>query len=473
MQQIKRRLVSYYSFPIAAAIRCAVAAVSLSLVPLQTAAVSSPSATAPTVIAFPNPLTLGDAVTIALSHLPAVDSAREQIEQALGSREEARSEYYPNIVAGYQYSSGTQQQFGGHSATPGVTIPENTSQKGGGATLQVNQIILDSGAREDKNGVARQGVFVADDLYEDTRQRTILTVTEDYYNLLEADDLITVAQAQVTLFQQTVDLTNAQIQAGTVAQSQLYQANADLANARVSLVQDQNSMRTSAAALKIALGLESDVPVTLESLKGSNGLPDLPVAPASESLDALISSGNKSRQDLAAQSHTLEEQQFNLREAEQAEGITLSTSYGATEQATNDLGSRGLTTQLLLNASVPVFDGGLSHGAVRIGRAQLREAQDEYDTVTQQVRLDIEQAYDSRDAAYQAAVLAQDAVKSAQVNVDAAIAERKEGVGTTLEVTTAVATLAQAQNQYVAAVYNTYTTEAQLDRAVGRNDTVH
>jgi len=50
------------------------------------------------------------------------------------------------------------------------------------------------------------------------------------------------------------------------------------------------------------------------------------------------------------------------------------------------------------------------------------------------------------------------------------IASRKEGIGTVLDVTMAQATLTQAQSQYVSAVYNFYIADAQLQRAIGRND---
>ena len=90
--------------------------------------------------------------------------------------------------------------------------------------------------------------------------------------------------------------------------------------------------------------------------------------------------------------------------------------------------------------------------------------------VRQQIRLDTEQAYNTRATNLQATGLAQAAVTSAQVNYDAAVAARREGIGTVLDITTAQATLTQAQNQYVTAVYNFYTADAQLQRALGQND---
>ena len=51
-------------------------------------AVTTPKGTAPVPVTIPDPLTLDQAVSIALSHLPAVDSAHTQIDQANGIKEE-------------------------------------------------------------------------------------------------------------------------------------------------------------------------------------------------------------------------------------------------------------------------------------------------------------------------------------------------------------------------------------------------
>jgi outer membrane protein TolC len=82
----------------------------------------------------------------------------------------------------------------------------------------------------------------------------------------------------------------------------------------------------------------------------------------------------------------------------------------------------------------------------------------------------VEQAYATRAESLQATSLAQAAVTAAQVNYDAAIESRRAGIGTVLDVTTAQATLTQAQDQYVVAVYNFYIADAQLQRDMGRND---
>ena len=160
-----------------------------------------------------------------------------------------------------------------------------------------------------------------------------------------------------------------------------------------------------------------------------------------------------------------------LRLARQQAGLSVKGDYVLNYQATNDVGTRGLNSQFLVSGSYPLFDAGLARGAVRIAQATRDGALDQLELVRQQVRLEVEQAYSTRETNLQAAALAQAAVTAAQVNYDAVVASRKEGIGTVLDITTAQATLTQAQSQYVSAVYNFYIADAQLQRALGQNDT--
>ena len=159
-----------------------------------------------------------------------------------------------------------------------------------------------------------------------------------------------------------------------------------------------------------------------------------------------------------------------LRLAQSQAGLTVRGTYILSYQATNDVGARGTDSQFLVTGSYPLFDAGLARGAVRIAEAGRDSALNQLEIIRQQVRLDVEQAYSTRQANLEAAGLAQAAVTAAQVNYDAVIASRKEGIGTVLDITTAQATLTQAQSQYVTAVYNFYIADAQLQRAIGRND---
>jgi len=479
---------------------------------------------APTTL--PTPLTLSDAIAIALRQQPQQYIARDQLTQAQGQKQQARSQYFPTLTPTYQYQNRSQSFFGvrsgsstfttgtgttgtgtgtgttgtgtgtgmtgigatgtgttgtgatGTGTTGTTTTVVSSSQsinevnfvRGGGLTVALSQTLFDSGARETVNAQARRAIDAANFNNANTRQTTILTVTQDFYQLLLAIDLVKVAQAQVARYQQAVDVTRAQIAVGTVAAKDVYQAQADLANAQVTLLQDQNQVQLNSAALKNALGVATDATVQPAPLAAGDQLPPLPTVGQALSLDAALATAYSNRPDLRQQQATVASQNAALQQARRNAGLTLRGDYVLSYQATNDVGTRGVDSQFLVTGSYPVFDAGSARGAIRIAQAQRDVALNQLEQVRQLIRLDTEQAYNTRATNLQAAGLAQAAVTSAQVNYDAAVAARREGIGTVLDITTAQATLTQAQNQYVVAIYNFYTADAQLQRALGRND---
>ncbi len=479
----------------------------------------------PAPTSLPTPLTLAQAVAIALAHQPQQYSARAQTSQALGQRQQARALYFPVFTPSYQYQNNKRNLYGlntgtgtttttttgggttgptagpmptpggtgsggtttggtttsptspvsgtgttGTTVTTGGTANEVSIVRGGGLSLSFTQTLIDNGAREATNAQARRAVDAATLNEADTRQATILAVTQDFYQLLLSQDLVLVAQAQVARYQQTAAVTQAQIQAGTVAGKELYQAQADLANAQVTLLQDQNQVATASAALKNVLGVESDAPVQPAGLAAPGQLPPLPANVAAASLDASLQTAYADRPDLRRQAALVQSSLSALRAAQKRAGVSVSADYVLDYQATNDVGTHGTNSQLLITGSYPLFDAGSARGAIRIAQGQLDVSRNALLATRQQVRQDVEQALGTRNESLAATRLAQAAVTAAQVNYDAAIESRRAGIGTLLDITTAQATLTQAQNQYVSAVYNFYIADAQLLRAIGRND---
>ena len=498
----------------------------LALLSLALAGPTQAQVAPPAPTSLPTPLTLAQAVVIALAHQPQQYSARAQTSQALGQRQQARSQYFPVFTPSYQYQNNKRNLYGlntgagsttittgggtttgptaGPTPTPGggsggtttgsgTTSPTTPSAgtgttttnptvttggtanevsivRGGGLSLSLTQTLIDNGTREAVNAQARRAVDAATLNEADTRQATILAVTQDFYQLLLAQDLVLVAQAQVARYQQTAAVTQAQIQAGTVAGKELFQAQADLANAQVTLLQDQNQVSTASAALKNVLGVESDAPVQPAGLAAPGQLPPLPANLAAASLDASLQTAYAGRADLRRQQAIVQSDLSALRAAQKRAGLSVSADYVLDYQATNDVGTRGTNSQFLVTGSYPLFDAGSARGAIRIAQGQVDVSRNALLTIRQQVRQDVEQALATRNESLAATRLAQAAVVAAQVNYDAAIESRRAGVGTLLDITMAQATLTQAQNQYVSAVYNFYIADAQLLRAIGRND---
>ena len=480
------------------------------LLPLGLLAISALPASCqvapPPPLRLPTPLTLSQAIGLALRQQPQQYVARTQVTQAQGQKLQAQSQYFPLLTPSYQYQNNSQALYGvssrqssivtlpstgttgtgtgttgtgtgvGTTGTTGAAtqvfspVNEVSIVRGGGLSVSLSQTLFDTGQREAANVQARRAVDAAVANNQNTRQEIILTVTQDYYQLLLNEDLVKVALAQVARFQQTVDVTQAQIDAGTTAAKDIYQAKSDLANAQVTLLNNRNSVQTASALLKNALGVNLNGVVQIAPLTSGDTLPPVPIPAASVSLDSAVAAAFRDRPDVLRQAAAVQSNEAALRLAQRQAGLSVKGDYVLNYQATNDVGTRGVNSQFLVTGSYPLFDAGLARGAVRIAQAGRDNALNQLELVRQQVRLEVEQAYSTRQTNLEAASLAQAAITAASINYDAVIASRKEGIGTILDVTTAQATLTQAQSQYVSAVYNFYIADAQLQKATGRND---
>ena len=421
--------------------------------------------------AAPGRITLSDAIAIALRQQPQLYTAYTQVTSANGQKQEAQAQYYPKITPTYTFQNSSHSNYGVGTATSiGGAVSEVQITRGGGLAVGLNQTIYDGGQREATNAQARRQVDVARYNQTDVRQQIIYNVTQAFYTLLSAEDLVKVAQAQVDRYQQTVDLTQAQIDAGTTAAKDIYQARADLATAQITLLQDQNSVRTASTNLKNVMGVETDATLDPAPLAAGSDLPPLPAGVESLALDDYVKQAYASRPDLREQEAAVQSQEAAVKAARIKAGFSVNTTYALSYQATNDVGYRGMDSQLILSGTYPLFDAGSARGAVHVAEAQRDAALNQLEQVRQNVRRDVEIAVANRESALQATTLAQAAVKAAQVNYDAAVDARKEDVGTIIDITTAQATLTQAQNLYVTAVYNFYIADAALLKATGRND---
>lgn len=437
-------------------------------------------------IILPQPLSLADAIRIALTHQPQQFIAQTQIKQSLGQKQQSLSTYYPAITPEYQFQSTSRALYGvpvpsNNQSTPNSAAGESgravtivnaqtgavSIVRGGGLTLGLGQTLFDSGQRELSNAQARRSVDASDYSAEETKLQVILNVTQDYYALLQALDAASVSEQQIKRYQQTLDLTQASVTAGTVAAKAILQAKADLANADVTHLQDRNSITTQSTALKTAMGIFGDEQVNPVPLAPAGKLPELPIDTVNMSLDDAVKTAYSVRPSLLQQKALVASSEYGVKLSKINSGLAITSTLAATYQATNDLGYRGLDTQLIFSGSYPLFDGGKARGGLVIARAQRDASIDELSLIKLQIRQEVEQAYNSRSIYLQTANAAEAAVQAAQSNYSSAYEALTVGAGTIVDVTLAQTALVQAENQYVSTIYNFYIANAQFQHAIG------
>lgn len=404
----------------------------------------------------PQPLTLKDAIRIALQKHPSVAIAKNQLEQAKARRVQVEARYFPTLSPSVSYvNQQTRTALPGFGTRVGK-IDETRSD------IALRQTVFDSGQREISAAQARRSVESAEQAYREAVQQKVLSVTTAYYELLRRMALQRVAEANVQRAQQTVDVTKAQVEVGVAAQKDVLQAEAELANAQVSLIQARNQVRLAEASLRNELGIGQEVPLQMAEV----GDAEAEQLPPLSSLEEYLKEAFAQRPDYQRQRVSSEIQRLSLRLAEIESGIQVQSDFTYGRRIEPDPGD---TRSFSITATYPLFDGGATRAAVREARAGYDSALQQLEQLKLTVRLDVEQAYLTRAEAQERLNAAKKALEAARVNYQAALESRKEGVSSLIEVINAQVALVNAETSYVQAIYDLLGADARLQRAIGKD----
>ncbi|HZO86801.1 MAG TPA: TolC family protein [Chthonomonadaceae bacterium] len=406
------------------------------------------------------PLSLERAVAIGLQQQNAIAIASTQAQAASARLVQARANYYPQITPSFQYTT---------SLRPGGRVFINGTSFGGAASSETvtdvivaRQLIWDTGRREATVGLNRRSLFSAEYNLADQRQAVILNVISSYYEVLRDQELVRVEEENVRRSQTTLESIRAQVEVGNAAQTDTLQAEADLANAQVALLQARNNLDVAQATLKNAMGVISDQPLAL-----STQPPTPSTVPDTSGVDHYTQVAYANRLDLKAQQERINAQGYNVRLANIDNGLSATADVTEGYQLDPDAGEE---RQFNVLFSYPLFNGGSTRAAVRESKATLEQERRTLDQLEQNVRLDVEQSYVTREQARQRIVASQTAVQAGQTNYNAALEKQRNGLINILDVLNAEAQLVNAQVNLVQAIYDFYIADARLQRDIGLND---
>lgn len=407
------------------------------------------------------PLTLERAIRIGLQQQNAIAIAQAQAEAAKAQLTQARSSYYPQITPSLSYI--TSLRPGGTVFINGVPFGGSSQSETRTDAIVARQLIWDTGRREASVGLSRRNVFAAEYSLGNQRQDVILNVITAYYNVLRDQELVRVQEENVRRAQTTLESIRAQVEVGNAARSDTLQAESDLANAQVALLQAQNNLNVDQATLKNAMGVVTSQPLILADQQAAP--PD--TTPDTNSLDHYVQIAYDNRLDIKAQQERVNAQGYNVRLAHIDNGISAQADITEGYQLDPDAGEE---RQFTVSISYPLFNGGSTRAAVRQSKAQLEQERRALDQLQQAVRLNVEQSYLTREQARRSIVASQTAVRAGQINYDAALEKQRNGLINIIDVINAEAQLVQAQVNLVQSIYDFYIADARLQRDIGRND---
>lgn len=390
-------------------------------------------------------LTLGGAIQHAKANNGFIVASDYDVRIAESQVRAALSAFWPRITPEYRYvDQHASSGFGSTSRFHDLGVSSSWR-------------LLDGGQRQFALAGSRNSAQAARFDQVDTVRSTIFAVTVEFFETLRSRELVRVADAQVGRANQTLEATRAQVELGASAAKDILQADADRANAQVSLISARNSVSVSESSLRAILGWrDTDLPALEE--------PTDYVEAQVDSLEDAIARGLSGRPDLLATQKRLEAQRYGVLSAERAAGFdwTVDVSHFASLEPTEGQ-SRGFVFAL----SFPLVDGGLARENLRQSRDSLAASRILHEQQLRDAVSQIESAYRTREQNRERLEASRLALEAARKNFDAASESHAEGAGTVLDVTSAQLTLVTAETNHVEALYDYYISDAQLRLVIG------
>ncbi len=408
-------------------------------------------------------LTVEDAIGQALAENEQTRIARAAVDRTRGLVREAFADALPTIDGTYQLAHNLQRPiifFNQGGETQQISIGEDNEHSFG---IRVEQTVFDRrlGAAV---SAARHGRAASEALYDRALTDVALETREDYYAVLLAEASVVVRESAVRLATDRVEQVRLFRDVGTRSDFDVLTAEVDLENLRPGLIRARNEVELAVNGLKRTIGTPLEEEIVLVDT-----LAFVPVAISLEEAQELALAG---RADLEAQSRTVElnEELVNVERAEAFPSLELSLDLSrrsSSEDFVPEEREFSQSTTAALFLEIPIFDGRRTEGRALQARADQVESQETYRALERDVRLEVQDAWQT----VQATTLEVEATlatgERAQRAYEIARVRFREGLSTQLELDEAEQTLTEARLNAAQALHDHMVAVARLTHAMG------
>jgi len=425
--------------------------------PPATPSVPSTTPAPPREVLTQRPISVDEAVAIALEYQPNIRARLAEYAAAKYRVDQAFAPLLPQLAAGVSTSKSHSTTVS-TSSTTGLTSTAVTNRDFGEtftAQLTISQLLFDFGKNAASVDAQRKFSEVAMENVELQRQIITQSVKQAYTNINFAQRLIRVNEQALQRAELNLRSARGFFDVGTRPKSDVTRAEVDVANARVDVIRARNAERSARVSLNTAMGLAADTPTQV--------LDNLVYQPSTMDRARLMDQALRQRPESRQARLRAEAADAQLRRTQRdfLPDITGAAAYGGTRTQLDEAWSA------TLSLSWSIFDGGNRIARTREARANLEAAQATVRATELDIQRDVEQAQISVNEAEERIQAAQKAVESAQENFRLAQGRFDAGVGTILELTDAQLALTQAQNTEAQALADYRIALSNLDRAVG------
>ncbi len=414
---------------------------------------------------FEKPLSLLDAVNIAIRQNATILKAQQDIEAAKGISIQTRAVVLPKLRTVGNYEERDPNSI---DRTIEQFVPVNQTEHLWSSNIRLVQSIYEGGRLTAAWRTARLTREQALLNYQTMLRQVLLDVRVAYADVLGSAEQITVQQASVQLLERQLNDARNRFNQGMEPPFSVLRAEVEAANARPRLIRARNGHRLAKQRLLHLLGY--DVPKNFSEdlpLQLSDALKAEPLHPE---LSNAISRALTNRSELASleKSTQIHEAAIKTAKSGYKPGVEIFGGYGfRNSEYDRDLlrDISGWTAGVQLSWSP--FDGLLTQGKIQEAKARLAKSRIELTDARRQIELDVRTAYSNFVEAQELLESQRKVIDQADDALRMAQARYQTGTATQLDLLSAQTALTEARSTQVQALRDYMVAVAQLDHAMG------
>lgn len=412
--------------------------------PTETPAASTSSSAAP--------LTLAEALTLAMKQTEVPRVAAARIDRARAARREARSLIFPSLTLSGTYKRAPEVAFSSGGAEQ--RIIQRANGLDGAAVLESR--LFDANVFTGIERVDKSADAAELDARELVRVYAF-DVAESFFAVLGAAQVVGAAEQRLRIATQSLEDAKGRLSAGLVEQSVVTRAELEESRSKVALTQSRGGHEQATLSLAYLVGVPIDRPLAEP--------PELPEPPGS--VDALADAAPNARADV--QAAKLRVEAAEIAEREPWLRILPTLGLRAQSTATNAGGFIGTTNwNIAATLTWVLFDGGLRYAQAAARVAETAEASATTDALVRRVARDVRLARARLAAASEALKESEVQTTLARRNADEVRARFVRGFASALEQADAASSAFIAAADLAQARFSVRTAQLALLEALGR-----
>ena len=401
-------------------------------------------------------LTLADLVQIGLCTNPSLSAQYMSVKASEAGLGMSRASYLPSVT------------LSGKGNITGEKIehtPHYTQNEPYAGTASASWLLFDWGGRSARVDAIRASMEASQFGYNAALQDLMLAIQKAYLNALAAKETLTSANASLDTYKQSYTEAQKRYKLGMVSLSDKLQAQTRYEQAILAVVLAENQVKQTSGNLAVLLNLSptTNLKIAVPEVQQQTILLE------NDDIEALLKEALQNRPEVRA-SQAKEQAAKSTLYNTRTKNLPSFTANASATYGDNWKKSSPYKTETAagLSVSMPLFTGFANTYEMQQADYLYKASQSNTQNVQLQIQNEVWASYQNYHTAYRAYEISQTVLKSAEENERVAFRYYKVGKGDIINLLSAVAQLADARQNKIAAFYDLLLSKASLYRSIGK-----